>query len=72
MLLPQSADQFVNAEAVSAAGAGFLVNAPGEVTAAVLTALDTDPAVRSAAEDLSHEIAALPDPSQVAHDLAAR
>jgi UDP-N-acetylglucosamine:LPS N-acetylglucosamine transferase len=71
VLLPQGADQFINAEAVSAAGAGLLVNAPTEVTAAVLTAL-TDPAVRSVAEDLAREIAALPDPSQVAHDLAAR
>ncbi|RSM39847.1 glycosyltransferase [Amycolatopsis balhimycina DSM 5908] len=72
LLLPQGADQFSNAAAVLAAGAGDrLLGA--EVTAdAVATkarTLLTDTSVRDAAQALAAEVAAMPSPADVAVQL---
>lgn len=67
--VPQGADQFVNSEACTAAGAGLALG-PGEVTAeAVRASVETvlsDARFRSAARQVQAEIAAMPDPSAVA------
>jgi MGT family glycosyltransferase len=74
LCLPQGADQFLNAEAVAARGAGLAL-APGEVTPvnvteAVARLLD-DPSSRQAAQAVAEEIAAMPSPEEVAADLEA-
>ncbi|MFJ7210200.1 glycosyltransferase [Amycolatopsis sp. NPDC098790] len=72
LLLPQGADQFTNADAVSAAGVGSRLLAH-EVTAdAVATKarhLLTDTSVRDAARTLAAEVAAMPSPPEVAAQL---
>jgi UDP:flavonoid glycosyltransferase YjiC (YdhE family) len=73
LFLPQGADQFGNATAVSAVGAGrLLVN--GEVNADAIEnaagALLNDSGARDSARALAAEIAAMPAPSAVVADVA--
>ncbi|WP_367127990.1 glycosyltransferase [Saccharothrix sp. HUAS TT1] len=74
LLLPQGADQFANAEAVQAAGAGLRL-LPAEVAADAVAdhvrAL-ARPASghRDAARSIADEIARMPSPDEVARDLA--
>ena len=75
LLLPQGADHFVNAEALTAAGAGCWL-LPGEqdaerIGAAVDTLLADGPQ-RAAAAVVADEIAALPDPARVVATLVRR
>jgi UDP:flavonoid glycosyltransferase YjiC (YdhE family) len=68
VLLPQGADQFFNADAVTTAGAGVTLrpdDVSGEAVAAAVTAVlgGTEP---SAARALAAEVAALPAPDDVA------
>ncbi|MCE7000967.1 glycosyltransferase [Saccharothrix sp. S26] len=72
LVLPQGADQFSNAEAVTAAGLGEqLLGA--DVTAEAITArarhLLADEAVRDAARAIAAEVAAMPSPHDVARTL---
>ena len=81
LLLPQGADQFANADAVSAAGAGLLL-LPGELSADAiadhtrrLLPYHGDAGHRNAARAIAEEIARMPSPGQVARrlpDYAAR
>lgn len=69
LVLPQSADNFTNAELLAAAGSGRLLM-PGDVTAAavrseLLLVLD-DPTVRVAARRSAEEIDAMPSAQEVA------
>jgi MGT family glycosyltransferase len=75
VLLPQAADQFLNAQAGERAGVAIAV--PGAVAAAesVRAALERvtgDAAFRAAAERAGAEIAAMPGPEAVAAELARR
>ncbi len=69
LLLPQGADQFRNADACLAAGAGLALVGdavtPGSIDAA-LTALLTGGSYREAARRVQAEIAAMPDVDEVA------
>ncbi len=71
LVLPQGADQFSNAEMVTAAGLGDQVLA-AEMTAEVIAVkarrLVTDEAVLGAAKAMADEVAAMPSP----HDVAGR
>jgi MGT family glycosyltransferase len=75
LCIPQGADQFDNAAAVAASGAGLALG-PGEVTApAVREAVERllgEPAHRAAARRVAEEIARMPDAAEVAGLLAAR
>jgi UDP:flavonoid glycosyltransferase YjiC (YdhE family) len=75
LILPQGADQFTNAEAVSAAGAGLRL-LPEELSADAITAQarnllpqqgSTDH--RDAAREIAEEIARMPSPHEVARRL---
>jgi len=70
VFLPQGADQFVNADAVTALAVGrALVGADGRDPAALVTAAEellADAASRAAARALAAEIAGMPSPSDVA------
>jgi UDP:flavonoid glycosyltransferase YjiC (YdhE family) len=73
LMLPQGADQFSNAGAVTRAGAGRVIP-PGELSAdriagAARVLLD-DAGTRDRARGLAKEIAAMPSPAQVARGLA--
>lgn len=75
LLLPQGADQFANAEAVTAVGAGLRL-LPGEVTAAAVADRTQkilprkgNNAHREAARAIAAEIARMPSPDEVAHRL---
>ncbi|PZG22046.1 glycosyl transferase [Micromonospora craterilacus] len=73
LILPQGADQFANAEAVSAVGAGLRLT-PGEVSAEAVAAyvgrlLPHRSGYRDAARALAVEIARMPSPEQVARRL---
>ncbi|QMU75046.1 glycosyltransferase [Streptacidiphilus sp. PB12-B1b] len=74
VILPQGADQFVQADRVAAAGAGTALppggNAPEAAAAALRTVL-TDPAFAAAATRIGDEIAAMPSPAAVAECLIA-
>ncbi len=74
LLLPQMGDQFANAQAVSSAKIGQALIGPRAdgAIAGTLTALQNDPAVRGAAHAVARDIAAAPDPSQVARELISR
>ena len=73
LVLPQGADQFINADAVGAAGLGFTL-APDEITADRVAELarralaEHRPAIAAARD----EIMAMPHPVTVLEDLAAR
>jgi UDP:flavonoid glycosyltransferase YjiC (YdhE family) len=75
LCLPQGADQFGNAAACARAGAGIALEPGGCSVSAVRDAAErmlSDPAIRAAAEKLSAEIAAMPDPSAVAEIIQRR
>ncbi|GAA1293389.1 glycosyltransferase [Saccharothrix xinjiangensis] len=69
LVLPQGADQFSNADVVTAAGLGDQVLAAdltAEAVAAKAHRLLTDPAVLDAARAMAAEVAAMPSPHDVA------
>ncbi|ANZ40979.1 hypothetical protein BBK82_38350 [Lentzea guizhouensis] len=72
LVLPQGADQFVNADALTEAGAGAKLVGP-EVTAEAITEqarhLLDDPATRQVAAKVAGEIAEMPDPAAVVRQL---
>ncbi|MDQ4070089.1 MAG: glycosyltransferase [Actinomycetota bacterium] len=72
LCLPQGADQFLNASAVAAAGAGIALP-PGEATvAAVRTAVDrllSEETLAGAAARVGESIASMPSPDEVAAGL---
>ncbi|WP_030761571.1 nucleotide disphospho-sugar-binding domain-containing protein [Streptomyces sp. NRRL F-2664] len=70
LLLPQGADHFTNADALTATGAGLRSTSDG-VDAALLTRLLADPDLREAAERLRAENAALPTPAETVPSLEA-
>ena len=75
VLIPQGADQFLNAAAGEASGACIVIE-PGDATVervrdAARRLLD-DPAFRAAAAHVSEEIAAMPAPEAVVVELARR
>ncbi|MEU9234093.1 nucleotide disphospho-sugar-binding domain-containing protein [Streptomyces subrutilus] len=70
LLLPQGADHFTNADALTRTGAA-LRSASDEVDAPLLTRLITDPALREAATRLRAENAALPSPAETVPALEA-
>lgn len=66
LVLPQGADQFVNAEALATQGAGRqLLAADADAITAEASRLLDDPIHRQAAERLAAEIAAMPAPADV-------
>ncbi len=75
LLLPQAADQFLNARAGAQAGAGIAIE-PEQLTAAAITdalaELLSEPAYREAAQRLSTEIAAMPGHDEVVQELERR
>ena len=75
VLLPQAADQFLNAEAGAGGGVAVAI-APGELSAArVRAALECvlgDAAFRTAAQRAQAEISAMPAPSAVVEELERR
>lgn len=73
VILPQGADQFANAEAVVAAGAGVRL-LPGELSADAIATqvqkvLPRHTTYRDAARGLAEEIARMPSPDEVARGL---
>ncbi|HEX4223693.1 MAG TPA: nucleotide disphospho-sugar-binding domain-containing protein [Pseudonocardiaceae bacterium] len=70
LVLPQGADQFLNADAVARTGAGQRVTAE-DLDAARLTDLLTDTGKRSAATKIADELAAQPSPADVVPQLVA-
>ncbi|HEY2694585.1 MAG TPA: nucleotide disphospho-sugar-binding domain-containing protein, partial [Pseudonocardiaceae bacterium] len=64
LVLPQGADQFLNADAVARASAGAVVTAQ-DLDAARLTDLLTGTAKRTAAAKLADELASQPSPADV-------
>ncbi|MEU6315642.1 nucleotide disphospho-sugar-binding domain-containing protein [Streptomyces sp. NPDC047014] len=70
LLLPQGADHFTNADALTATGAA-LSSASDDVDSALLDRLITDPALREAAVSLRAENAALPSPAETVPALEA-
>jgi UDP:flavonoid glycosyltransferase YjiC (YdhE family) len=72
--IPQGADQFWNADALVASGAGLLLLpeeiAPATVTGAVRT-LMADPRYALAARRIAHEIASMPPPEHNVRELVA-
>ncbi len=70
LLLPQGADHFANADALTLTGAA-LRSASDDVDAPLLTRLTTDPALREAATRLRAENAALPSPAETVPALEA-
>lgn len=72
LVLPQGADQFVNADSIAAAGVGRRIGpTPGAVGEAVGDLLGTC-SERRAAATLQAEIAGMPSPDDVAYDLLSR
>ena len=65
LFLPQGADQFFNAAAVTEVGAGATLASPDGVTEAA-AALIADGPARASARALASEIAAMPSPADVA------
>ena len=72
MLLPQGADQFHNAEALGASGAGVTLEpgkaTPAAIRGAVRRALE-DPGLRAGARRIAAEIAAMDSPATVIEGL---
>lgn len=71
MVLPQGADQFDNAEAVSKRGAGFTGRADGPA-AAQLERLLHDPGLRDAAGEVRADLAAMAGPADVLGRIASQ
>jgi len=72
--LPQGADQFLNAEAVAASGAGLSIAphaASGEAVRDAVAALLRDRKYRDAAQRVAASIAAMPPPTDIAEQLEA-
>jgi len=75
VLLPQGADQFLNAEAGAASGAARVVPPDRADVATIRAAVEEalgDPSVRAAAERMAAEIRAMPSPDEVAEALERR
>ncbi|MGH3245483.1 MAG: glycosyltransferase [Trebonia sp.] len=72
VIVPQGADQFIQADRVTAAKAGLAVtpDSPKSVADAVAAVLN-DPTFREHAREVAAQIAALPAPADVATQLAA-
>lgn len=70
LLLPQGADHFLNADALTRTGAA-LRSASADADAALLTRLTADPELRAAAVRLRAENAALPSPAETVPSLEA-
>ncbi|MEV5537058.1 nucleotide disphospho-sugar-binding domain-containing protein [Saccharopolyspora shandongensis] len=74
VVIPQGADQFIQAERVAATGAGIALE-PGEATpqatAAAVSKVLTDPLIRKTTNALAEQIATMPTPTEVAATLAA-
>ncbi len=73
LCLPQAADQFRNAEGGVRAGAALVLPPPETNSASVRTAVETllaDSGLRTAAEGVAAEIAAMPGPDEVVQLLA--
>lgn len=69
LCLPQGADQFLNATAVAASGAGLALlpdDTTGEAVDAAVSRLLAEPAFRDAAATVARTIAAMPTPDDVA------
>jgi UDP:flavonoid glycosyltransferase YjiC (YdhE family) len=72
VVVPQAADQFVQADRVTAAGAGRAVGrTSSESLADAVTAVLGDPSFRGNAREVAAQIAALPSPADVASRLVA-
>jgi UDP:flavonoid glycosyltransferase YjiC (YdhE family) len=69
IVLPQGADQFGNATAVSQRGVGFTAE-PDQFGPDILNRLLTDPALRAAAGEVQRELAAMPAPAALVAQLA--
>jgi UDP:flavonoid glycosyltransferase YjiC (YdhE family) len=72
VLLPQGADQFANAQAVTTAGAGVTLlgdQVSGEAVTAAVAALLAEGPARAAARALAAEVAARPAPGDVAAEV---
>lgn len=67
LIIPQGADQFANAAACSAAGAGIAItgNVTSESISAALTQIITNPTFRVAANKVAAEISAMPSADEV-------
>jgi len=75
LCLPMAADQFQNADACVAAGAGLALSADDVIEQSVRGAIEElldSPEPRAAAGRIAREIAAMPTPDEVAQALAAR
>src|SRR4051794_35055695 len=75
VLLPQAADQFLNAEAGASAGVAIAIGPDELSVAGVRAALERvvgDPAFRTAAERAQAEISAMPPPDAVVEELERR
>ena len=74
-MLPQAADQFLNATAAAQAGVAREIP-PGEITAKrvreELERVLNDPALAAAARAMRAEIVAMPSPGDVADELVRR
>lgn len=75
LVLPQGADQFVNADVLTEAGAGTKLVGP-EITADAVAGaaahLLDDPAAREVAASVAREIAGMPEPAEVVARLTER
>jgi len=76
LVMPQGADQFINAEFLAAAGAGRAIHnddyAAGMIGAAVAALLEPDAGERTVARQIQAEIADLPAPADVIPELISR
>ncbi len=74
VLTPQGADQFVNADRLTALGAGVAVanDAPADAIDAALARVLGDPGVQAQVEAIRAEIASMPDPERVVAQLVER
>lgn len=71
VVLPQSGDQFRNAEIIAAAGAAAVCSSPdaGDIAASIAKALD-EPSLAETAASIARANAALPDVAELAADIA--
>jgi UDP:flavonoid glycosyltransferase YjiC (YdhE family) len=72
LVLPQGADQFANADALTAAGVALSLTEPSvaAVAASVRTLLARNGSARDAARTIAREIAAMPSPADIVPELA--
>ncbi|MBK4347073.1 glycosyltransferase [Lacisediminihabitans changchengi] len=71
VIMPQGADQFINAAAAANSGAAVVVSSPSEVGAALHQLVDDDSATR-AARRVADEMAAMPTPADVISTVVAQ